>query len=212
METKEAPLSINVIYWSINLVFWIMVISVFGLMVENVLLYTGLDNDIGSLGRTLPVNITILENGQLHHDNKTIPLKLKTTTENIEVVNPPRFIAKKSAFGNLFIFLIALYLLWVFRKFAKNVKNGETFSINNISLLKRISYVLVGSWFVKTIYAQYLYFYITNHIKLAQIQITGSSFIDNLNIDLLWQALLIWVLAHIFITGLKLQQEKDLTI
>ncbi|VAW29767.1 hypothetical protein MNBD_BACTEROID07-906 [hydrothermal vent metagenome] len=37
----------------------------------------------------------------------------------------------------------------------------------------------------------------------------SSGFLYNLNIDLLWQALIIWVLAHIFITGLKLQQEKE---
>ena len=179
---------------------------------DTVLFYTGVSNDVGLLGRTLPVNIKILETGQLHHGNKNFTLKLKTTTENIEVVNPPRFITKKSVLVNLLIFLISLYLIWIFRKFVKNVKNGETFSIKNILLLKRIAYVLVGSWFVNTIYAQFLYFYITGHVKFTQIHILSTGFLYNLNIDLLWQALIIWVLAHIFITGLKLKQEKDLTI
>ncbi len=212
METKKAPRSINVIYWIINLFFWLAVIIIFGLMVDTVLFYTGVSNDVGLSGRTLPVNIKILETGELHHGDKNFTLKLKTTTENIEVVNPPRFITKKSALVNLLIFIISLYLIWIFRKFVKNVKSGETFSIKNISLLKRISYVLVGSWFVKIIYVQYLYFYITGHIKLDQVKILSSGFLYNLNLDLLWQALIIWVLAHIFITGLKLQQEKELTI
>ncbi len=212
METKKAPRSIYVIYRIVNLFFWLGVIIIFGLMVDTVLFYTGVSNDVGLSGRTLPVNIKISETGQLHHENKNYTLKLKTTTENIEVVNPPRFITKKSVLVNLLIFLISLYLIWVFRKFVKNVKNGETFSIKNISLLKRIAYVLVGSWFVNTIYAQFLYFYITDHVKFTQIHILSSGFLYNLNIDLLWQALIIWVLAHIFITGLKLKQEKDLTI
>jgi len=212
METKKAPRSIYVIYGIVNLFFWLGVIIIFGLMVDTVLFYTGVRNDVGLSGRTLPVNIKILETGQLYHENKNYTLKLKTITENIEVVNPPRFIIKKSVLVNLLIFLISLYLIWVFRKFVKNVKNGETFSIKNISLLKRIAYVLVGSWFVNTIYAQFLYFYITDHVKFTQIHILNSGFLYNLNIDLLWQALIIWVLAHIFITGLKLKQEKDLTI
>jgi hypothetical protein len=212
MKTNESPLSIGVIYWIVNLFFWLAVVATFFFVMDTVLFYTGLSNDIGSYGRTLPVNIKISETGQLHHDNQTTILKLKAFTEDIEVVNPPRFITKKLVPGNLLIILIALYLIWIFRKFAKNVKNGETFSIKNISLLKRISYVLVVAWLAKTVYAQFLYFYITDHLKLDHIQIASSSFLYNLNIDLLWQALIIWVLAHIFITGLKLKQEKDLTI
>jgi len=212
METKKAPLSIRVIYWIASVLFWILVIDSFGLMLGNVLLNTGLTKNIGPLGRTLPVNVRLLETGQLNLSNQSITLKLKTTTDSIEIVSPPKFITKIMALVNLLIILIITYLVWVFRKFIKNVKKGETFSIKNISLLKRISYVLVCSWLVKTIYSQFAYFFIKGHFSLAHIQIMSNSFFFNLHTDLLWEALFIWVLAHIFITGLKLKQEKDLTI
>lgn len=212
METKKAPLSIRIIYWITNVFFWLMVIDSFGLMVGNVLLDTGLTKDIGLLGRVVPVTVNILESGQLHHGNQITTLKLKVFTVGIEIVNQPKFITKKIALINLLILLILIYLTWVFRKFVKNVKKGETFSIKNISLLKRISYVMVCSWLVKTIYSQFAYFYIKGHFSLAHIQIMSNGFFFNLHTDILWDALFLWALAHIFITGLKLKQEKELTI
>ena len=46
-------------------------------------------------------------------------------------------------------------------------------------------------------------------IKIEGVQITHQ--VDQ-HAGVLLVALFIWVLAHIFMTGLKLQEEKDLTI
>ncbi len=103
-------------------------------------------------------------------------------------------------------------MLWIFRTFIKNVKKGKIFSIKNISLLKRISYVLLGSWLVHLVYAQFILYFITRHFKFTHVQMITDSYGLNSYAGILWIALFIWVLAHIFITGLKLQQEKDLTV
>ncbi len=52
-------------------------------------------------------------------------------------------------------------------------------------------------------------YYIAEHLNFENIRITDE--IPDYS-GILFAALLLWVLAHIFETGLKLQQEKDLTI
>jgi len=208
METKKPLLSIRIIYWVINVLFWLLIVVSFFRLFDSILLYTGIDTNVGTYLH-LPVSVTIQETGHL---NQNTTLKLITYSDYSKIVDPPVFIEKKIAIVNLFFFLIVTYIFWIFRKFIKNVKKGEIFSINNISLLKKISYVLVGVWLVSTVFAQFIYFYFINHIQLDNVKILSGGFFYNLNLDLLWNALIIWVLAHIFITGLKLQREKDLTI
>ena len=208
METKKPPLSIRIIYWVTNVLFWLSIVISFVMLFDNILLYTGIETNVGT-SLHLPISINIQETGHL---NQHTTLKLITYSHLSKIVDPPVFIAKKIAIVILFFVLIGIYILWIFRKFIKNVKQGEIFSIHNISLLKKISYVYVGLWLVRTVFAQFIYSYFIDHIQLDNVKILSGGFFYNLNLDLLWNALIIWVLAHIFITGLKLQREKDLTI
>jgi len=210
METKKAPLSIRIIYWVTNISFWLFVFLSFGLLVNSISIYTSTKTSVMDFGRYLPINIGMQVTGHLDLNNQSTILKFTTFPDIVEVINPPRFIIKNIVLINLFMLLILTYVFWIFRKFIKNVKNGDIFSIKNISLLKRISYVLIFSWSIKIIYSQFVHFYITDHLLLDHVQMISGKV--NLHIITLWVALFIWVLAHIFITGLKLQQEKDLTI
>ena len=214
METKKAPLSIRVIYWITNFTFWLSVLLSFILLVDGILIYAGQKTELGLDGRLLPVSFQLQNTGHLNLNNQSTTLKLTTYSIGIEINNPPRFIVKKIILLNLLLYLIGTYILWIFRTFVKNVKKGEIFSIKNISLLKKISYVLVGSWLIRFVYSQFALYFITNHFKFAHAQIMGNipNYLLNAHTNILWLALFIWVLAHIFITGLKLQQEKDLTI
>jgi len=212
METNESPLSIDVIYWVTNISFWIMVITSFGLLLSNILINVGVNIDLDTAGRLLPVSVKLQETGHLNLNNKTNTLKLVTYSDHIEVLDPPQIITKKVTFVNLLLFLTVTSVFWVFRKFLKNVRKGETFSVKNIYLLKKLSYILVGLWLIQFIYSQFLIFFILGHLKFDHVQMLSGNFLYNSQIDILWDALFIWVLAHIFITGLKLKQEKDLTI
>ncbi len=212
METKKAPLSIRLFYGITNVAFWLLVLIFLSLLVESILLYAGKKIELNSEGRTLPITLEFQQTGHLNLNNQSTTLKLRTYTEKIEIVHPPMFIAKKIALINLLISLIGIYILWIFRKFLKNVKRGKTFSIKNIFLLKKIAYIMAGSWLVHFVSAQFIIYFITKHIKFSQLQIMPDNYLLNSYLVLLWIALFIWVLAHIFITGLKLKQEKDLTI
>ncbi|VAW27047.1 hypothetical protein MNBD_BACTEROID07-1710 [hydrothermal vent metagenome] len=214
METKKAPLSIRIIYWVTNISFWLSVLASFLLLVDGILIYANQKADPGFEGRFLPVVIQLQNTGHLNLSNQSTTLKLTTYTIGIEVNNPPRFIVKKIILLNLLLYVIGAYILWIFRMFVKNVKKGEIFSIKNISLLKKISYILISSWLLGVVYSQFTLYIITNHFKFTHVQMMGNlpDYLLNMNPNKLWMALFLWVLAHIFITGLKLQQEKDLTI
>ena len=101
------------------------------------------------------------------------------------------------------------YLVWVFKKFITNVKNGSTFNIENIKILKKLAYGLVTLWVFTIIYMKIFYYYIGTRVEFENIRISSDT--NNYG-GLLIVALMIWVLAHIFIKGLELQEEKDLTI
>ncbi len=207
METKKASLSIRVIYWVTNVLFWVLIIASTIFIIDAVLFYSGVKTSSGMVGETFPAEILVKKTSHFVMNNQTIKLEMVGTTESIVFSNPPDFISKQIAPLFLLKILALTYLLWFFRKFIKNVKRGEIFTIKNITLLKRISYVLAGYWIVLFVSSQIASYYITGPLNFSKIYL---DFI--LTGHLLWDALFIWVLAHIFITGLKLKQEKDLTI
>lgn len=209
METKRAPLSIRIIYWFSSIVFGLLALVLLVAMVFNILLYTDFFGNDMQLHTNLPVKVDFLEIGNLHLNNQDIKVELVEATTRIHFFNTPAFITRKVGLAILFVVLMAGYLTWTFRRFIKNVKNGETFNIKNIALLKSLSYGLIGFWLFTVIYMRIVYYYIAKRLEFENLLITDD--IPNYS-GILFIALFIWVLAHIFITGLKLQQEKDLTI
>jgi Protein of unknown function (DUF2975) len=209
METKKAPLSIRVIYWLTSIVFGLLATVFLGAIVFNILLYTDFFGNDMQLHILLPVKVDFLEIGNLRLNNQNIKIELVDATTRIHFFNTPGFIAKKFGIAMLCVSLFACYLTWTFRMFIKNVKDGEIFTLINIALLKRISYTLIGFWLFTVIYIRIAYYYIAKGLEFDNVFITDD--IPDYS-GILFIALFIWVLAHIFGTGLKLQQEKDLTI
>ena len=209
METRKAPLSIRIIYWLSSISFGLLALVFLGTIVFNILLYTDFfGNDI-QLHTRLPVKVDFLEIGNLDLNNQDVKVELVEATTQIHFFNTPDFITRKVGIALLFVVLFASFLNWTFIVFIKNVKEGETFTLYNIALLKRIAYTLLGFWIFNVVYMRAAYYYIAKNLEFENVFIRDD--IPNFS-GILVIALFIWVLAHIFSTGLKLQQEKDLTI
>ena len=209
METKKSPLSIRVIYWLTNISLGLTAFAFLLILLLNILLYT---TDFGKemqIQTELPVQVDFLEKGSLFINDQLIEVELVDATSKIHFIDTPEFITKKVGFVILLLILGMGYLTWIFRTFIRNVKNGEIFTIKNIGILKKLSYGIAGFWLFTNIYMRVYYYLIVKHLKFENIHFTGD--ISNYN-ELLLMALFIWMLAHIFIVGLKLQQEKELTI
>ncbi len=209
METKKPPTSIQVIYWLTTFAFILLTTVFLATIAFNVLLYTDFFGDNMQLHINLPGKVDFLEMGNYHINYHDIKVELVEASARIHFFNTPGFITKKLGFVLLIVAFGATYLTWLFWKFIYNVRRGEIFNSKNIALLKKLAYGIAGFWLFTIIYMRIAYYYISMRLDFDNILI--SSEFSNYP-GVLLMALLIWVLAHIFMTGVKLQEDKDLTI
>ena len=206
---EKAPLSIRVIYWFTNIIFGLLMLGFVASIVFNVLLFTNVFGDDVQLHTRLPVKVDFLETGNLHLRNQDIKVELVDATTQIHFINTPSFITKKVGIMLMIVLLFTIFLTWTFQRFIKNVKNGEIFTIRNISLLKRLAYGIAGFWLFMVIYMQLSYHVMAKYLEFENVRITSE--VQSYS-GILFIAIFLWMLAHIFITGVKLKQENDLTI
>ena len=209
MKTQNAPFSLRVIYWLTNFSLVILLLASLAAVAFNIaLLFNVFGNDL-QLHTQFPVKVDFLETGLLTINNSQHDVELVNASTQIHFINTPVFIAQRVGLFLLAVLGITWYLLFIFRRFLKNVKEGNTFTVDNIKILKHIAYGLAGMWLFTLIYLRLFYYFVATNVSFEHIKVSNE-FID---IDsVLIGAIFIWILAHIFETGLKLQQEKDLTI
>ncbi len=209
MNPKKTPLSIRIIYWLTNVILGLAFIICAAAIAINVLIFSNLIGNEMQLHTELPAKVDFLEMGHLHLQGTNIQVELVEASTKIHFFNTPSFLAKKFGLVVLFACAMLLYITWTFRKFILNVKNGIIFEIGNIGLLKHLAYSFALLWLFMVIYNRAVYYYIAKNLEFENLRI--SSEITS-NSWLLLLALFIWVLSHIFITGVKLQDEQKLTI
>jgi len=209
MKNFKTPLSIKIIYWLTNIIFGLIILVGMGVITFNVLLYTSFFGDDLQLHVQLPVKVNILEKGNLYLNQTNIKVELVEATSKIHFFNTPLFIARKFGSALLMAFGFIFYLFFMFRKFILNVKRNKVFESLNIELLRNIAYGLLALWIFSIIYSRLVYQYIASSLEFQHVEILQ----DYPNFaGLLMLALFIWVLSHVFITGVKLQADQDLTV
>lgn len=209
METLKSPISIRIIFWLANIMAAMMGAVVLLAFVANILAYTGFFDDDFQMTAFLPGAIEFVDEGVLETAKGRVPIELVEANASIRFVETPSFISRKLLPIMFFMAVVCFYLIWLFRRFMLNVKKGQIFIAGNITLLKNLAYSLAGFWLICVLYMQLFYYLVTNNLRFEELNIAKD--IPHFG-GLLMAALLIWVLAHIFGTGLKLQEEKDLTI
>ena len=209
MKAQKAPLSIRIMLWLTNISVVLLMLIAAASILFNILLYTGSLGDNLQLHTQFPVKVDFMEEGTLDMNNDTIKVMFVEATTKIHFIDTPVFIANKVAIILSIITFGILYIMLLFRKFIKNVKNGLTFNISNIKILKKISYSIVFFWIFTEIYMHLYYYYIATRVEFENVKI--STDINNYS-GILFLALAIWILAHIFIKGLEIKEENDLTI
>lgn len=210
MQTLKKPLSIKVIYWITNITFWLyIVIAILGLGLVGALMIGLLENLQLNVG--VPVAINVLEQGSLDLalSSTYIDVEFAEMYGKIHFIDTPIFIGRIYSAFMLIMLIIFFYIFYTFRSFINNVYKGIYFDFDNIALLKRISYALVGTWTFTVIYSYFQYFYIAKNLEFETIEIAGN--VETYPTILL-MALFIWVLSHIFMKGCELQDENKLTV
>lgn len=111
------------------------------------------------------------------------------------------------------LFLINTILRY-WNKFMSSVKKGEYFEINTIKNLKYISFILTGIWLVLFIVE-----IITDITMRTSVNLNDNiiSEITDLGFSIpplsyLIVSMILWVISHILIEGIKIKKENELTI
>lgn len=209
MEKKKIPLSFNVIYWIMNVILVLSGLLALGTIVFYVMLWTDFFGNDLQIHVNLPGKVNYLQCGSMSLMGTDIKIELVEASARIHFFNTPAFLARHFVSILMGVVALGLFMMWTFRQFIVNVRKGLVFTIRNIILLQRISYSLVGFWIIMIVYSRSAYYYISSRVQIDNIEIVQD--FDN-HIGILLTALFIWVLSHVFMKGLKLQQEQDLTV
>jgi len=208
MNTQQATFSIKLIYWLTNIFFWLfnlMGILVFVLVIGMAFgLFSNLQLRVGA-----PIAIDVLEKGTINLNNTIINAEFSEMYGKIFFIDTPVFIGRLYSIFLFIILGLGIFISFTFKKFIKNIYNGLFFDVKNISLLKRISYAIIIGWFFSFFFSYFQYFYEMKNINFETVKLNGDIQTYPL---VLFVALFLWVLSHIFIKGAKLQEENNFTI
>jgi hypothetical protein len=209
MKTLKTPLSIKIIYWLTHFVFGLIIFVCGAAIVFNLMLYTDFFGNDLQLHTRFPVKVNILESGSLFLNGTNIDVELVDGITQIHFFNTPLFLARWIGTALMLACFIILYIIFSFRKFIINVKNQVIFVEDNIQHLKNMAYGLLFIWFYTIVYLRIMFQAVGSRVQFQYVEVTK----DYPNFaGLLGVALFIWVLSHIFMRGVKLQEEQNLTV
>lgn len=209
MDSKSTPLSIKVIYYITQIAFWC---TVAGGAIIIVIIMTNLMG--GSIGGSetsvsIPIKLNIEETGVMQLDGQDYNVNIFDASGTFKFDQlPPQVLGFMMPFG-LGLIVLVLLAIWFFRKLIINVRNGDYFNTKNISYLKYMAYSLMGLWAFILVVSNIFAGFVINTIEFDSVSFSG---IKSESSHLLFGALFLWVLSHIFSTGVKLQKEQELTI
>ena len=209
MEKQKTPTSIKILYWLSNISFFIMsFITVVVLIANAIILFGNYTHEI-QMRISMPVPIEVVETGVIHLDEGDLNVRIESAYGKLYFVNTPMHITKKVIKMLFFVMLIGWFITWKFRNFMRNIRNGFYFEVENINNLKHVSYGLVLLFVMSRAYVFILKNIMEKSLEFDSVIVGGDAFGTD---AIIYVALLLWVIAHIFVKGIELKQEQELTI
>lgn len=206
---KKTPLSIRIIYILSSIVYYLtIIVSSFGVLFAIGLVF-GIWGDDLNLHTQMPFEASIKEVGTAMYLGEEIKLQLVEATGKFHYINTPPIVARTNAIPMFFIFPLMFFAVFLFHRFIRNVSEGKIFDAQNFYFLRKLSYVLVGMWLFTVIYFQLLQRIILSELKFGSIEFSSG---DGWYSGLIIAALFTWVLSHVFLKGLEIREENELTI
>ena len=146
---KKAPVSVRIVNFLTQIVFWWIVILTVAVFVVNVLLLTGSSlGDNFQLRIQLPVTFSVNEVGSVDLFGEPNDISLESATSQVRIVDTPRKLSAMLARVVFLVLLLALFIIWKFKSFIFQIKNGQIFMKENIRNLKHIAFGFLGLWVI----------------------------------------------------------------
>lgn len=205
----KAPLSIRILYWLTNIVFWLMILIATIVFVVNLILLTDQFGEDIQLRVQMPVSIEVVEEGSVSLGNGDMTVRIEEAYGKLHLVDTPIFITRIAGRILFVMIMLVLYMTWRFKQFITNVKNGIVFETENINNLKQIAYGSLALWITIKVYMEVVYHMFVKYLDFDTIIIGHDRYEMN---NTLFAALALWALAHILMKGVEMKKEQELTI
>jgi len=211
MEKTKSPLSIRLIFILNEIIFWLFsMVTVIALVLVLLILVNFFEGERQlDLQVRLPVAFSTNLDGMLIQENSSTAVQLLEAYGDIKFPETPSIIAKLFMIPLVFVIGIMYFMLFIFRKFIWSVNRGVIFESKNIKRLRMLALSLLAFWFLWHIYDFVVKITIARNLHFGTIEFTNNT---QSHVILLIFALVLWVLSHIFLKGLKLEEESRLTI
>ena len=209
MEKFKAPLSFKVIYILNEIIFWLFSLVTVLAFVFAVLVFANVFKEDLQLHVNLPVAFSNDEIGYIVSNQTPSNVQLVNAYGEIHFIDTPVEIARLYMIAMMLVIGMMFTLLFIFRKFIHNVRRGIVFEINNIKLLRILAIGLLVFWMFWRTYDWVTGMILEKRLHFGTISLTTDTQGHNI---LLISSLVLWVLSHIFIQGMKLHEENTLTI
>lgn len=209
MEKFKAPISFRIIYVLNEVIFWLISLVSVLAVVFVILVFAGVFKEDMQLHVNLPVAFNTQEIGYLTANSVASSVQLVEAYGSIHLIDTPLHLSRPFMFPLLFVVGSMFFALYTFRKFIRNVRNGIIFESGNIKYLRILSITMLGFWLFWQTYCWVVGWWFEKRLNFGTIEITRE--IQNQN-GFLLASLILWVLSHIFIKGIQLQEDQSLTI
>ena len=206
---KKSPISVRIIYFLSVIAFWLLIFVATLSFIANLLIETKFIGSDFQLRISLPVNFDVSETGTAYLYGVPNDIRIEEATGKMHIVDTPIQFSKIVLRVLFVVSALGLFMTWKFKLFIGNIKVGRIFEADNINNLKHIAYGLLILWLITKVYMTLLYRTMVKYVEFDSIhfrnEVTDAS-------GLILAALLLWILAHVFMKGVEMKEEQELTI
>ncbi|MBN1386995.1 MAG: DUF2975 domain-containing protein [Bacteroidales bacterium] len=209
MEKAKTPVSIRIIFIMNEIIFWLFNLAALGAVVIAFLVFINHFGDDLQLQIKLPVAFNADLDGVLMRENSSVNVHLVDAYGEIQFVDTPLRIARVFMIPLLLAVGAMYFMLFIFRKFIWSVNRGVIFETKNIRRLRVLALSLLAFWVFWVVYDLLIMVFIASNLHFGTIDMINKT---QSHATLLIFSLVLWALSHIFLKGLKLEEETSLTI
>jgi hypothetical protein len=209
---QKAPLKIRIIETIISTIYGLTILFCLVTIFFAILSSTGTFIDSPKMSFQLPIEIPIKSdaehNGRVRFCGQEVELADLNASGKVEIKNAPKSLAIISSILYAITTFFAVFIMHLLYRFVSNVKKGVVFEKENLKLLRKLGYTLLGFYFFNLLVPLLwkLGFEIDGHATNFSLHIDGSS------LATLISALFILMISQLFLHGLEMKNENELTI
>ena len=206
---QKTTLSIRIIYIVTSIVYYLVaLVTSLGVILAFAILLGFLDKGL-QLHVDMPVEVSFEEVGSAYFNGEEMQIEIVEAVGKVHFIDTNPQLARRLAIPMLIVFPFLFWLVYLFHRFIRNVSEGRIFEKRNFRLLRKLGYGLMWLWLIMVLYMQIFNYTIVNSFTFEHIEISNNSRWFG---GVFMGGLFTLVLSHIFLKGMQLEEENELTV